>query len=162
MDKLTIYILTKQPIIEKLENLNEKYLIFLRPRRFGKSLFLSTLQYYYDENLVHEFDALFHDTYIGKNPTPLKSSYRILFFEFSGINIDAGMEEIYQRFTFKTRISLSVRFVGLNKKLSLRIIVKRCFIKGKRSIKNEKIIEGDYLCWAEFVVSGLSGVLFEL
>jgi len=97
----------KTNYIEKLENINESFLIFLRPRRFGKSLFLSTLQYYYDENSAHEFDAIFNDTYIGQNPTPLKSSYRILFFEFSGINIDAGMEEIYKRFTFKTRISLS-------------------------------------------------------
>ena len=36
--------------IEKLEALGENFIIFLRPRRFGKSLFLSTLQYYYDEN----------------------------------------------------------------------------------------------------------------
>ena len=84
--------------IEKLENINESFLIFLRPRRFGKSLFLSTLQYYYDENSANEFDSIFHDTYIGKNPTPLKSSYRILFFEFSGINIDSGMEIIYNGF----------------------------------------------------------------
>ena len=84
--------------IEKLENINESYMIFLRPRRFGKSLFLSTLQYYYDENSAHEFDDIFNDTYIGKNPTPLKSSYRILFFEFSGINTDSGMEIIYEGF----------------------------------------------------------------
>ncbi len=88
----------KTNYIEKLENINESFMIFLRPRRFGKSLFLSTLQYYYDENSAHEFDALFHDTYIGKNPTPLKSSYRILFFEFSGINTDSGMEIIYEGF----------------------------------------------------------------
>ena len=73
-------------------------MIFLRPRRFGKSLFLSTLQYYYDENSKDEFDTIFHDTYIGKNPTPLKNSYRILFMEFSGINTDGGMEVIYEGF----------------------------------------------------------------
>jgi len=84
--------------IERLERLNEDFVIFLRPRRFGKSLFLSTLQYYYDENSAEEFEAIFHNTYIGKNPTPLKSSYRILFFEFSGINIDGGMEMIYEGF----------------------------------------------------------------
>jgi hypothetical protein len=78
----------KTQYIEKLENINEKYLIFLRPRRFGKSLFLSTLHYYYDEKSQDEFDAIFSDTYIGKNPTPLKSSYKILFLEFSAINTD--------------------------------------------------------------------------
>ena len=89
----------KTNYIEVLEKLNEDFLIFLRPRRFGKSLFLSTLQYYYDENSAHEFDAIFHDTYIGQNPTALKSSYRILFLEFSGINIDAGIDVIFEGVT---------------------------------------------------------------
>ena len=88
----------KTEYIEKLEKLNDDFVIFLRPRRFGKSLFLSTLQYYYDENSKDEFKAMFHDTYIGKNPTPLKNSYRILFFEFSGINTDAGIDVIYDEF----------------------------------------------------------------
>ncbi len=92
------FYIDKTQHIEILEKLNEDFIIFLRPRRFGKSLFLSTLQYYYDENSAHEFEAIFHDTYIGQNPTPLKSSYRILFFEFSGINIDSGMDIIYDGF----------------------------------------------------------------
>ena len=100
----------KSKHIESLENLNEKYLIFLRPRRFGKSLFLSTLQYYYDENSAHEFDAIFHDTYIKENPTPLKSSYRILFFEFSGINTDSGMEIIYEGFKDNIKSAISRYF----------------------------------------------------
>ena len=104
------FYIDKTNYIEKLENLNESFLIFLRPRRFGKSLFLSTLQYYYDENSAHEFDAMFHDTYIGQNPTALKSSYRILFFEFSGINIDAGIEKIYQQFGFKIKMAMSSYF----------------------------------------------------
>ena len=73
----------KTNYIEKLENINESFLIFLRPRRFGKSLFLSTLQYYYDENSKDEFDKIFQNTYIGQNPTSLKSSYRILFYWFT-------------------------------------------------------------------------------
>ena len=48
----------KTDYIEKLEKTNESFLIFLRPRRFGKSLFLSTLQYYYDEKSADEFDAI--------------------------------------------------------------------------------------------------------
>jgi len=92
------FYIDKTNYIETLENLNESFCIFLRPRRFGKSLFLSTLQYYYDENSAKEFDKIFQNTYIGNNPTPLKSSYRILFFEFSGINTDGGMEVIYSGF----------------------------------------------------------------
>ncbi len=95
----------KTQYIEILESLNEDFVIFLRPRRFGKSLFLSSLQYYYEEKSKDEFEAMFDDTYIGQNPTPLKNSYRILFFEFSGINIDAGVDRIYESFANKIRNS---------------------------------------------------------
>ena len=104
------FYIDKTNYIEKLENINENFLIFLRPRRFGKSLFLSTLQYYYDENSAHEFDEMFHDTYIGKNPTALKSSYRILFFEFSGINTDAGVESIYSGFRDNIQLAIDRYF----------------------------------------------------
>jgi len=100
----------KTDYIEKLEKLNDDFVIFLRPRRFGKSLFLSTLQYYYDENSTHEFDAIFNDTYIGKNPTPLKSNFRILFFEFSGIDITGNREQLFEQFTFKIKMSISKYF----------------------------------------------------
>jgi len=101
----------KTDYIEKLENLNESFLIFLRPRRFGKSLFLSTLQYYYDENSAHEFDDIFQETYIKKHPTHLKSSFRILFFEFSGIDIDGDRERLFEQFTFKIRMTLGKYFL---------------------------------------------------
>ncbi len=100
----------KTDYIEKLEKLNDDFVIFLRPRRFGKSLFLSTLQYYYDENSADEFDDIFNDTYIGKNPTPLKSSFRILFFEFSGIDINGNREQLFEQFTFKIKMSISKYF----------------------------------------------------
>ncbi len=101
----------KTDYIEKLEKLNDDFVIFLRPRRFGKSLFLSTLQYYYDENSADEFEAIFNDTYIGANPTPLKSSFRILFFEFSGIDIDGDKKRLFEQFTFKIRMSLGKYFL---------------------------------------------------
>jgi len=98
----------KTVYIEKLENSNRSFNIFLRPRRFGKSLFLSTLQYYYDENSAHEFDKIFQETYIGKNPTPLKSSYRILFFEFSGIEVEnRTIEQIKSSFIVNIKVSIS-------------------------------------------------------
>ncbi|MDQ7046789.1 MAG: AAA family ATPase [Sulfurovum sp.] len=94
------FYIDKTDYIEKIESLNERFLIFLRPRRFGKSLFLSTLQYYYDENSKDEFEAMFNDTYIGKHPTPLKNSFRILFFEFSGIEVDGSdMSKTYHDFS---------------------------------------------------------------
>ncbi|MEA3267344.1 MAG: AAA family ATPase, partial [Candidatus Fermentibacteria bacterium] len=65
------YFVDKTKYIKELENLGSEYLFFLRPRRFGKSLWLSILEHYYDVNKKERFEELFGDTYIGKNPTPL-------------------------------------------------------------------------------------------
>jgi len=64
------------------------YLIFIRPRRFGKSLWLSLLDYYYDVNERETFAALFGDTWIGAHPTPERNSYLTLTFNFSAVNPD--------------------------------------------------------------------------
>ena len=94
----------KTHFIESLEE-NYNYLSFLRPRRFGKSLLISTLSYYYDEYYADIWDNLFKDTYIGKNPTKFKSGYRILFLEFSGISTQST-ETIYEDFNSKIDILL--------------------------------------------------------
>ena len=62
-----------------------KYLLHLRPRRFGKSLFLSMLDSYYDVASTESFDKLFSGLYIYDNPTETRNSYYILRFNFSGI-----------------------------------------------------------------------------
>ena len=80
------YYVDKTKYIEQLENLAEPYIMFLRPRKFGKTLFTSVLENYYDVKKEDKFEKLFGDTYIGKNPTKLKNKYYILRFNFSGIN----------------------------------------------------------------------------
>ena len=76
----------KTMYIEKLENLSDKRIMFLRPRKFGKTLFTSTLENYYDISKTDNFKDLFRNTYIGKNPTSNKNSYHVLRFNFSGID----------------------------------------------------------------------------
>ncbi len=88
-----IYI-DKTQYIELLENYNERYIFFLRPRRFGKSLFISLLSYYYDINSKDDFELLFKDLYIGKKPTSLATNYYILHFNFS--KMDTSTKEILQ------------------------------------------------------------------
>ncbi|MEJ6952525.1 AAA family ATPase [Natronospora cellulosivora (SeqCode)] len=82
----------KTNFIETIEELDSKYLFFIRPRRFGKSLFLSTLAHYYDMNNKDEFEDMFKDLYISKNPSELKTSYIVLQFNFSGLNTDSKEE----------------------------------------------------------------------
>ena len=90
----------KTPFVEKMENLNEPYIFFLRPRKFGKSLFVSLLEYYYGIEHSDDFDRLFGDFYIGEKPTPLHNSYLVLTFDFSGINTETK-ESTYIGFGIK-------------------------------------------------------------
>ena len=85
------YYIDKTMYIEKIENLAEPYIIFLRPRKFGKTLFTSTIENYYDIKKEVKFQELFGETYIGKNPTKLKNSYYVLKFNFSGIDTSNGL-----------------------------------------------------------------------
>ena len=99
------YYVDKTKYIEQLENLAEPYIMFLRPRKFGKTLFTSVLENYYDVKKQDEFNVLFKGTYIGKNPTKLKNSYHILRFNFSGINTKD--EETTMK-GFKEKVSISI------------------------------------------------------
>ena len=100
------YYVDKTMYIEKLENLPEKRIMFLRPRKFGKTLFTSTLENYYDIKKANEFERLFGNTYIGKHPTELKNSYYILKFNFSGI--DTTNEETTMK-GFKREVASSIK-----------------------------------------------------
>ena len=99
------YYVDKTKYIEKLEELPEKRIMFLRPRKFGKTLFTSVLENYYDKNKIDSFEKLYENTYIGKNTTKLKNSYCILRFNFSGI--DTSTEEATIR-GFKKEVASSI------------------------------------------------------
>ncbi|ABY95282.1 MULTISPECIES: ATP-binding protein [Thermoanaerobacter] len=105
----------KTMYIEKIENLNSKYLFFIRPRRFGKSLFLSTLENYYDIKNEKDFEKLFSDLYIGKNPTKLKNSYMILKLNFSGLNTE-NKDQLKESFLLSVKNSINAllnRYEGI-------------------------------------------------
>ena len=99
----------KTMYIEKLEDLADNTVMFLRPRKFGKTLFTSTLECYYDKNKKEQFEELFGKTYIGKNPTPNKNRYCILRFNFSGISTN-GVQEAIKGFREKVDLGIN-RFV---------------------------------------------------
>jgi hypothetical protein len=95
----------KTMYIRSLEDASD-YVLFLRPRRFGKSLFASTLGYYYDITQKDNFDLLFSGTEIGRNPTIRKNAYYILKFNFSGIRTDSDkimLEDFIQKVYYGIR-----------------------------------------------------------
>ena len=71
--------------------------VFLRPKRFGKTVVCSMLAHYYDVNLRDRFKELFGKTDIGRNPTPLRNSFLVLQFDFSTIQVGT-LAEIERNF----------------------------------------------------------------
>ena len=79
-------------LIPQLEQAGRQ-LLFLRPRRFGKSLLLSMLENYYDVRRAAQFETLFGALAIGQNPTPLHNQYCILHWDFSLVKCQGGLEQ---------------------------------------------------------------------
>ncbi|QEP42102.1 AAA family ATPase [Ectothiorhodospiraceae bacterium BW-2] len=73
-----------------------RQLLFLRPRRFGKTLWLTLLESYYDIAAADQFEPLFGDLAIGQNPTPNRNRYFMLKWNFSTINSNGDHEQIKQ------------------------------------------------------------------
>ncbi len=84
-----LYYIDKTSYIRVLE-LSGRFLFFVRPRRFGKSLFIDMLRCYYDIAEKDAFQPLFGDLDIGKNPTENANSYQVLALDFSQVNRGAG------------------------------------------------------------------------
>jgi hypothetical protein len=131
------------PLLEALP-----YQLFLRPRRFGKSLLLSILHYYYDVNSVDRFDELFAGTWIHEHPTPSRGKFLILHFDFSKVGGDT-LEDMQRNFEDSCAIALDVfleRYQGLLPKGTLEAIQGKSnfanrldVLVGKMSDTNQRI-----------------------
>ena len=71
--------------------------VFLRPKRFGKSVVCSMLAHYYDVNLKDRFEELFGKTEIGRSPTEFRNSFLVLQFDFSTVQVGT-LAQIEERF----------------------------------------------------------------
>jgi len=90
------YFVDKTPYIAQLELVENP--VYLRPRRFGKSMFCSLLHYYYDRNAAEQFDELFGQTWIGQHPTGLQNQYMVLPLNFSSIEVGANLPQLEENF----------------------------------------------------------------
>jgi Predicted AAA-ATPase len=89
--------------LPKLEESGD-YLFFLRPRRFGKSLFISMMHYYYDVFYKDRFEELFKGTWIYDNPTGERSRYLVLSLNFSRVSPEK--DKVEETFLEYVRISI--------------------------------------------------------
>ena len=97
------YYVDKTMYLPLLEN-QPSNIFFVRPRRFGKSLFLSMLHAYYDCSKKEKFQTLFGDLWVGKHPTPLQGKYQILHLDFSYVG--GGIEKLEENFNMYLRVKL--------------------------------------------------------
>jgi hypothetical protein len=82
-----MYYVDKTRFIPLLEA-SSRFLFFIRPRRFGKTLWLSVLENYYDIGFKDRFEETFRETYIGEHPTEERNSYLVLMFNLAMVNPD--------------------------------------------------------------------------
>ncbi len=82
-----LYLVDKTMFFERME-LAGHFLFLVRPRRFGKSLFLNMLEAYYDINEKDNFQELFHGLYVAAHPTEFRNKYQMLHLDFSRVGSD--------------------------------------------------------------------------
>ncbi|MDE0445267.1 MAG: AAA family ATPase [Spirochaetaceae bacterium] len=92
----------KSRFLRRLEE--ERYVFLIRPRRFGKSLWVSLLENYYDRFWAGRFEATFAGTDIGQHPTGEQSRYVVLRFDFSAV--DDRLETLEREFETYCHIEL--------------------------------------------------------
>ena len=96
------YLVDKTRFFEHLE-LAGNFFYLVRPRRFGKSLFLNMLEAYYDINEKDNFDKLFHGLYVADHPTEYRNRYQVMHLDFSQVGSD--VERLQDNFDFYLSIS---------------------------------------------------------
>jgi hypothetical protein len=92
----------KTPFLPVLEN-GYEHVVFLRPRRFGKSTLVSMLENYYDLGRKERWDALFGGLWVHDHPTREQSSYLVLTLDFSAVATDAGQDVLRRSFLAAVR-----------------------------------------------------------
>ena len=85
-----LYLVDKSMFFEQLE-LAGNFFYIVRPRRFGKSLFLNMLEAYYDINEKDNFDKLFAGLYVADHPTGNRNKYLVMHLDFSQIQGDVDL-----------------------------------------------------------------------
>lgn len=85
----------KTRFIEAIDKINFPFIV--RPRRFGKSMFTTMLQAYYDKAATDEFDSNFAGTYIAQHKTTSANQFYVLRLVFSGLGSADHLEEVFQQ-----------------------------------------------------------------
>ena len=92
-----LYLVDKTMFFERMEQAGH-FLFLVRPRRFGKSLFLNMLEAYYDINEKDNFQELFKGLYVADHPTEWRNKFQVLHLDFS--QVGSEVERLDDSFNF--------------------------------------------------------------
>ena len=95
MREQNLYYVDKTMYLEELER-QSRFVFFIRPRRFGKSLFISMMQAYYDKAMADRFDKLFGGLQVARKPTNNRNRYQVLYLDFS--QVGGNIAQLEERF----------------------------------------------------------------
>ena len=87
VQKERLYLVDKTMFFERMEQAGH-FLFLVRPRRFGKSLFLNMLEAYYDIEEKDNFQELFKGLYVAEHPTSNHNKYLVMHLDFSKVQGD--------------------------------------------------------------------------
>ena len=126
------YYTDKTQYIPTLERTGH-FLFLIRPRRFGKSVFLSMLAAYYDLARQDKFDQLFDGLWIKDNPTEEKGRYQILHLDFSQVNVDKGsLEDLFHEYCSDILISFATKYAAYYDEEFVATVKQRAPNSGKQ------------------------------
>ena len=153
----------KTSYIEILEKY-APYQFFIRPRRFGKSLFISMLENYYDINKEAKFEKLFGDLYIGEKPTEERNSFLVWRMSFAAVDAGHGEEGLRKSFNFKVRSSAKEflfkyqNLLGESKlpfeEVSAEMVVEHINMLSKMNNKQVIVLIDEYDNFANELITG--------
>ena len=163
----------KTNYIEKLESdIDYRNAFYLRPGRFGKSLFTSMLNYYYAIDTKEKFEEIFGNTYIGKRPTENRNKYYILKFDFSGMDVNSTTSLDFMREVFYKKVVNGIKDfanryniqIDLNSSITPADAIATLFIEFRKYRPNEKIyvLIDEYDNFTNGILKGDAGKFLEI
>ena len=133
------YFVDKTKYIELLEYVKNP--IFLRPKRFGKSMFCRILECYYNIRQKDDFEKNFGQTYIGKNPTSYRNSFFVLHLDFSDIDPSGSIKEVEEDFNHTCNLRIKT-LLGLNKQ----------YFKGNIKVNKDNSASSNFKTVLDFIL----------
>ena len=139
-----LYFVDKTKYIPMMEEVDH-FLFLIRPRRFGKSIFLSMLRAYYDINERDNFQEIFKDLWIADHPTEWRGQFQMMYFDYSRIGGDTSvLEENFEIYCCKVMDDFAKRYKNYYDEDFIRDLVAQTNFRAKINMLDMEARRLDY------------------